>query len=98
MVSFDATRSCRKNKLDFINGLILVLEIIDLNCVVWERGHYFVHYWILNSINLMSVSKLCYSFNYVLQLFDNKYVLLDLKSQRMIGLAIQIEGLYTLMI
>lgn len=46
MASFDATRSWRKNKLDFINGSILVLEIIDLNYVVWERCNYLIHSWI----------------------------------------------------
>ncbi|XP_058726423.1 uncharacterized protein LOC131597764 [Vicia villosa] len=50
------------------------------------------------SLNLLSVSRLCASNHCVFQFFADKCVIQDLTSQKMIGLASQIEGLYKLKI
>ncbi|CAJ2679712.1 unnamed protein product [Trifolium pratense] len=39
-----------KNKLVFIDGLIPVPELLDLNHSAWERCNYLVHSWIFNSV------------------------------------------------
>lgn len=42
-----------KNKLTFIGGSILVLDLIDLKKCAWGWCNYLVHFWIFNSLNAL---------------------------------------------
>jgi len=40
-----------KNKLSFIDGSLLVPDLLELNCSSWEQCNHLLHYWIINSIS-----------------------------------------------
>jgi len=40
-----------KNKLFFIDGSLLVPDMLDLNRSAWERCNHLIHSWIINSVS-----------------------------------------------
>jgi len=37
-----------KNKLSFIHGSVLILDLMDMNKDVWERCNHLIHSWIIS--------------------------------------------------